>query len=70
MKPVDTACYSDKMTVCGTWDADYNFYGPLGNGSYVNRNLFVRVITAASSGVVAAIATGGFHSMVLRKGRR
>ena len=49
------------------WVAGYNLYGQLGDGSYVNRNLFLRVITAASSGVVVAIAAGGFHSMVLKE---
>ena len=49
------------------WAAGYNLYGQLGDGSYVNRNLFLRVITAASSGVVVAIAAGGFHSMVLKE---
>ena len=49
------------------WVTGYNLYGPLGDGSYVNRNLFLRLITAASSGAVAAIAAGVVHSMVFKE---
>ena len=49
------------------WAADYNLYGQLGDGSYVNRNLFLRVINAASSAVVTVITSGNFHSMMLKE---
>jgi alpha-tubulin suppressor-like RCC1 family protein len=51
------------------WTWGYNYYGQLGDGSTTNSKIPVQVkdSNGAAFGDVAAIASGGYHSMALKK---